>query len=90
VDLTPDHPIFHSFFYIPSFDIVPQYYDRGEIVFRGIHEDNDPRKRLIAVINFNTDTSHYWEFTRGSFLAVDPGNQAYRLGVNYIMYGLTH
>lgn len=90
VDLTPDHPVFHSFFHIPSFDIVPQYYDGGEIVFKGLHEDNDPAKRLIAVVNFNTDTSHFWEFNAGRALAVDPSNQAYRLGVNYIIYGLTH
>ena len=42
VDLTPANPIFHSFFDINSFDIVPQDYDRGRPIFRGIYEDNDP------------------------------------------------
>ena len=37
LDLTPANPIFHSFFDINSFDIVPQDYDRGRPVFRGIY-----------------------------------------------------
>ncbi len=89
-DLTPDNPIFHSFFDIDSFDIVPQYYDRGAPVFRGIYEDNDPRKRLMAVINFNTDIANFWEFSADAFVPVDLSNEAYKLGVDYVMYGLLH
>lgn len=90
VDLDPSHPIFHSFFEIDSFDIVPQYYDRGQPVFRGIFEDNDPTKRLVAIINFNTDISNFWEFSDTGWKPIDESNQAFKLGVNYILYGLTH
>ncbi|MCG6987995.1 MAG: DUF4159 domain-containing protein [Gemmatimonadetes bacterium] len=90
VDLTPDNPIFHSFFDIPSFDVVPQYYDRGKPVFRGIYEDNDPTKRLMVVINFNTDISNFWEFSDEGYVPVDLSNEAYKLGVDYIIYALTH
>lgn len=90
VDLTPDNPIFHSFFDIPSFDVVPQYYDRGKPVFRGIYEDNDPAKRLMVVINFNTDVSNFWEFSDEGYVPVDLSNEAYKLGVDYIIYALTH
>jgi hypothetical protein len=90
VDLSPSHPIFHSFFEIDSFDIVSQYYDEGEPVFRGLFEDNDPTKRLIAMVNFNTDVSNYWEFSAEGLRPIDESNEAYKLGVNYIMYGLTH
>jgi hypothetical protein len=90
VDLTPDNPIFHSFFDIPSFDVVPQYYDRGKPVFRGIYEDNDPTKRLMVVINFNTDVSNFWEFSDEGYVPVDLSNEAYKLGVDYIIYALTH
>lgn len=90
VDLTPEHPIFHSFFDINSFDIVRQYYDRSRPVFRGIFEDNDPKKRLMVMINFNTDVSNYWEFSATGFKPVAESNEAYKLGVNYIVYALTH
>jgi hypothetical protein len=90
VDLTPDNPIFHSFFDIDSFDIIPQYYDQGAPVLRGLFENNDPSKRLLAMINFNTDVSNFWEFSGEGFVPVDLSNEAYKLGVNYVMYGLTH
>ena len=90
VDLDPSHPIFHAFFDITSFDIVPQDYDIGRPVFRGLFEDNDPRKRLLAIINFNTDVSNFWEFSGTGFRPVEESNEAFKLGVNYIMYAMTH
>jgi len=90
IDLTADNPIFHSFFDIDSLNIIPQYYDQGPPVLRGLFEDNDPHKRLMAVINFNTDVSNFWEFSGEGFVPVDLSNEAYKLGVNYVMYGLTH
>ena len=90
VDLDPSHPIFHSFFEIDSFDILPQSYDRGRPAIRGLFEDNDPRKRLVAIANFNTDISDFWEFSATGVFPVTESNEAYKLGVNYIMYALSH
>jgi hypothetical protein len=85
-----NHPIFHVFFDVTSFNIIPQAYDYGAPVFLGLYEDNDPHKRLMAIINFNTDISDFWEFTAQGWYPVDSANQAYKLGVNYIIYGMTH
>lgn len=90
VDLDPTHPIFHSFFEIDSFDIVPQAYDEGRPSFRGVFEGNDPTKRLIAMINYNTDISEYWEFSDTGLRPIEESNEAYKIGVNYIIYGMTH
>jgi hypothetical protein len=90
VDLDATHPIFHSFFEIDDLDIVPQYYDAGKPIFRGIFEDNDPNKRLLAMVNFNTDISEYWEFSDTGLKPIDESNEAYKLGVNYIVYGMLH
>jgi Domain of unknown function (DUF4159) len=90
VDMNVSHPIFHSFFDITSFDIVKQFYDYGPPVFRGIFADNDPNKRLMVMINFNTDVSNYWEYSAAGFRPIDESNEAYKLGVNYLIYALTH
>jgi hypothetical protein len=90
VDMDPSSAIFHSFFEIGSFEIIPQSYDEGRPVIRGLFEDNDPAKRLMAIANFNTDVSDFWEFSATGFRPVDESNQAYKLGVNYILYALTH
>jgi hypothetical protein len=90
VDLTAAHPIFHSFFEIDSLDIIPQAYIAGRPIFRGLYEDNDPTKRLQMIVNFNTDVSQFWEWSGRGLRSIDDTNEAYKLGVNYIVYGLTH
>jgi hypothetical protein len=90
VDLDVSQQIFHVFYEISSFDIIPQAYDEGRPFFRGVFEDNDPTKRLIAMINYNTDVSEYWEWSDTGLKPIDESNEAYKLGVNYIIYGMTH
>jgi hypothetical protein len=90
VPMDASHPIFHSFFEIKQLDNFPQAYNAGTPVFRGIYEDNDRNKRLIAIINYNTDISQYWEWSGRGLRPFDETNEAYKLGVNYIIYGMTH
>jgi len=95
-DLDASHQIFHSFFEINSLDEIPNYYDQrynynnGKPMFRGIYEDNDPHKRLMVVIAYNTDISEYWEWSGTGFKPMDESNEAFKVGVNFFMYGLTH
>ena len=90
VDLEASHPIFHSFFEIDRLDIVPQAYIAGRPIFRGLFEDNDPTKRLQMIVNYNTDVSQFWEWSGTGLRPIDDTNEAYKLGVNYVVYGLTH
>jgi hypothetical protein len=89
-DLDASHPIFHSFFEIGSIDMLPQLYDIGRPVLRAVYEENDPSRRMIAMVNFNTDISEYWEGGGRGFRPVWETNEAYKFGVNYVMYGMTH
>jgi hypothetical protein len=89
-DLSSNDPVFHSFFEIKDLTHFPQAYVGGDPIFRGIYEDNDPRKRLMAIINYNTDVSQFWEWSGRGFRPFDQTNEAYKLGVNYLIYGLTH
>jgi hypothetical protein len=89
-DLTIDHPIFHSFYEINSFDIIPQAYDQGRPTFRGYFQDNDKQKRLMVVAAFNTDMSEFWEWSDTGYAPVAVNNEAFKIGINLFMYGLTH
>jgi hypothetical protein len=89
-DLDVSHPIFHSFFDIKSLDIIPQAYVAGKPIFRGLYEDNDPSRRLQMIVNYNTDVSQFWEWSGTGLRPIDDTNEAYKLGVNYLIYGLTH
>ena len=90
VDIDVSHPIFHSFFEINSLTNFPQAYNSGQPIFRGVFENNDPTRRLMIMVNYNTDISQYWEWSGRGFRPFDETNEAYKLGVNYLIYGMTH
>ena len=90
LDMLPSDPVFHAFFEINDLNHFPQAYNSGQPIFKGIFEDNDRRKRLMAIINYNTDVSQFWEWSGRGFRPFDETNEAYKLGVNYLIYGLTH
>ena len=88
VRLDASHPIFDSFYHIESLDM--QSYGRRAPEFWGIYEDNDPSKRLLSIIGYNNDIGEDWEWSDSGTIPVDVSNQAYKLGVNYLMYAMTH
>jgi len=88
--LTAAHPIFDSFFRVESLDMDYPGRPGLKAEFLGIHEENDPGRRLIVVINYNTDIGDYMEWSGAGWWPVNFTNDAYKLAVNYIIYGLTH
>jgi hypothetical protein len=87
------HPVWHSFFEIKdpkALAPAPNYDQSMVLTYWGIFENNDPTKRLIAIANVNNDISEYWEFSDTGFAPVDLNNEAYKYGINYVIYGLTH
>jgi hypothetical protein len=89
VKLDASHRVFDAFFRMktidfphPMYGISPTYY--------GIFEDNDRAKRLVVIANHNHDVAEYWEFSGTGLVPIDLSNEAYKLGVNYMVYGLTH
>jgi len=89
VQLEASHPIFHAFFEIDSLNYQHPYYDVPSY-FLGMFEDNDPAKRLLVIINYNNDVGESWEWSGTGFIPIDLSNTAFRLGVNYLMYAMTH
>lgn len=83
------HPIFQSFYNItkidvphPMVNVIPAYY--------AMFENNDPTRRMIALANHNNDIAEYWEWSAEGLYNPDPTSNAYRLGVNYFVYAMTH
>ena len=84
------HPVFDCFFRITTLDMSYPH-DRGlKAEFLGIHEDNDPGKRLQVVINYNNDLGDYMEWSGAGWWPVNLTNEAYKFAINYLVYGLTH
>ena len=90
VRLEQSHAIFDSFFRINDIHAIVHPMTRIRPSYYGVFEDNDPEKRLMVVANFDNDVPEYWEWSGEGFFPFDASNEAYKLGVNYVIYGLTH
>jgi hypothetical protein len=90
IELDLRHPIFHSFFEMKRLNfqedlrgLPPHYF--------GIFEDNDPTKRMMAIVNYDAGRlSRFWEWSDTDAYPIDLTNEAYKLGVNYLVYAMTH
>lgn len=59
----------------------------GPPYWLGIYDD---KQRLVVGINYNIDMGDAWEHADDPYYPAPMTGQAYRLGVNYIIYALTH
>ena len=89
VQLDESHEIFDSFFRIESLATLTSYRNERPS-YMGLFEDNDPEKRLVVIANYNNDIGEYWEFSDVGYYPIDLSNEAFKLGVNYVIYAMTH
>ena len=89
VPLDASHPVFDSFFRISSLSLTYPGDPSLQAEFYGVYEGNDPKKRLMVMINYNNDLGNYVEHSGGGWYPVNLTNDAYKYVVNYIMYGMT-
>ena len=100
IDIPEDDPMLHIFFDLDDLVQIPgQRHVRmrsgrapivrmeGEPHWRGIYDD---KGRLMVAANFNMDMGDAWEHADDPFYPEPMTAQAYRLGVNYVIYALTH
>jgi hypothetical protein len=55
--------------------------------WRAIRDDKD---RMIVAVNFNTDVGDAWEYADSPLYPEQMTALAYRYGINYLIYSLTH
>jgi hypothetical protein len=92
IQLTGDEPIFDAFFKIDLKLTVnsTSAYGTNLPTYWGIYENNDPKKRLMLVANVDNDIGESWQWSASGFVPITSSNELYKLGINYIIYALTH
>ena len=92
IRLTGEEPIFRSFFDIELSELAINQGGgyRAAPDYWGLFEDNDPAKRQLVIMNNNNDIGEFIDYDATGFFPVNLANEAYKLGVNYMMYALTH
>ena len=96
-EIPPDHPIFNTVYRIEEVIQVPafgNYYggrtwerDGYEAFARGIFDD---KGRLMVVINGNTDLGDAWEWFERPEYPLRFSSFAVQMGVNFIVYSMSH
>lgn len=67
---------------------VQVYQPEGTVpAWRAIYDD---RNHMVVAINFNTDVGDAWEFADVPYYPEKMTTLAYRYGVNYVLYAMTH
>lgn len=89
IKLTNEHPIFNCFFDIDLSKIPPKFRGRPAPEYMAFFVDNDPKKRMVAIIDNYADVGELIEFSDEGFNIV-PANESYKLWINYFVYALTH
>lgn len=88
IRLCKAHAIFDTFFNI-DLTKIPSKTGRYVPEYLGFFEDNDPSKRLLAIIDNYADIGEFIEWSDEGVRMV-PANEAYKLWVNYFVCALTH
>jgi hypothetical protein len=90
IEIDVTHPIFHSFFELKRIDYDHPMFPGMVPGFHALFENNDPKERMIALANHNNDLAEYWEWSDTGFFPVVSTSEAYKIGVNYVIYSFTH
>lgn len=100
IDLTDDHPIFHTVYDLPHMTSV-QIPNMNSLMaggdgslfggriprWRGVQDD---KGRLMVLIAFNNDVADAWQWADDARYPADKANLALRLGVNVTVYAMSH
>ena len=93
IPMEATHPIFNSFFRIEQIDVphpINHHLFGYKPEYFGLFEDDDSSKRLMAIVNYNTNLAEYWQMAGTGFFPIESENIGFRLGINYMLYGMTH
>jgi len=100
IDIPLEDEVLHVLYDLDKFTQIPgrrhlRQSASGEIVgrlagpphWRGIYDDNN---RLIVAINYNMDMGDAWEHADDPIYPEPMTALAYRFGINYLIYAMTH
>jgi uncharacterized protein DUF4159 len=99
VKLDLKHEVFHTFFDVDQVMQIPnvsngcnggrtwESADETDPMIFGISDDNN---RLMVIITYNSDLGDAWEWMDNPCYPEMYSGQAYRMGINFILYAMSH
>jgi hypothetical protein len=93
------HAIFHTFFDIDTVMQIPGQrngcwggptWEQSDDIAPRIYGISDDEGRLMVVVTYNSDLGDAWEYMDLACYPEKYSGQAYRLGMNFMIYAMTH
>jgi hypothetical protein len=83
------HKIFHTFFDTDPRTMLPPYTrgNSGDVAFFAL---SDEKERIQVMVHFNNDAGEYWQTLDVGTCKISESGLAVQLGINYVIYAMTH
>lgn len=93
--LPPDHEIFRIYYDTQGPQMIPALGNPDNMAERdvdttAVYAIRDDDDRIMVLINWNTDMGDGWEHTYHPQYPTRYANLSYQMGLNYLIYSLTH
>lgn len=85
--LDEDHAVFSVQFNLNNLDRMSPYVPGGGIVYYGLFNDDG---ELAIAAGYNNDLANFWDWYDEPGMPFEPASDAFRLGINFVVWGLTH
>ena len=85
--VTADHDVFRIHFELSDLERMSPYVPGGEIVYFGMLNQ---RGELAIAAGHNNDLANFWDWYDQARYPLEPAADAFRLGINFIIWSMTH
>jgi hypothetical protein len=85
--LDTSHPLFKVHFNLDDLNRMAPYVPGGDISYHGILNDDGS---VGIAAGFNNDLANFWDWYYLGAMPLEPSTDAFRLGVNAVVYSMTH
>jgi len=87
VPLEIEHKIFHMHFELDDLHGMDPYVPGSYVTYYALH---NAAGDVVMIAGHNNDLANFWDWYDQAVYPLRPAADAFRLGVNYIVYALTH
>ena len=82
-----EHQVFHAHFDLDDLQGMDPYVPGGHVTYYAMYNEVGD---VVMVAGYNNDLANFWEWFGQPGMPLRPSADAFRLGVNYMVYALTH
>ena len=85
--VTTDHQVFNIHFNLNDLERMSPYVPGERIVYFGMQNDNG---ELAIAAGYNNDLANFWDWYDEARYPLEPAADAFRLGINFVIWAMTH